>query len=285
MGDREKKSDLATFLAGRAAPGDPPRLSDADLEEAAVRHGRTLREVQVAALGAGLTPARYVRSIPSFGLGGQARLLESRVGVVGSGGLGGFLIEILARAGVGRLVVVDKDTFEPTNFNRQLLSTALTLGRSKARAAAERVRLINPAVDLEPVVERVTADNVDRILAGVQVVADALDNVPDRLTIEAYAQRAGVPLVFGAVAGFMGQVTTVWPGDPGLERIYGPRDQTVKKGAEVDLGVPPMTPPLVAARQAGEIINILLGQTENLLRGRLWVVDMLAGRNLEVDLG
>ncbi|MBU0515366.1 MAG: ThiF family adenylyltransferase [Proteobacteria bacterium] len=239
----------------------------------------------MAALEAGLTPARYVRSIPSFGLAGQARLLESRVGVVGSGGLGGFLIEILARAGVGRLVVADKDTFEPTNFNRQILCTSLTLGRAKARAAAERVRLINPAVDLEPVVERVTEDNVDRILAGVQVVADALDNVPDRLMIEVWAKRAGVPLVFGAVAGFMGQVTTVFPGDPGLERIFGPRDKAADKGTEVDFGVPPMTPPLVAARQAGEIINILLGRTEQLLRGRLWVVDMMAGRDLEVDLG
>ncbi len=275
-------NDLTAFLKGKKESGDPPQVDEAALVEAASLFGVSARVVQLACLAAGMTPARYVRSIPAFGIEGQARLLESSVGIVGAGGLGGFLCEILSRTGVGRLVVADKDEFEPTNLNRQLLATDQTLGRPKARAAAERVGSINPAVTVEAVTEPVTAANAPKIFTGVQVLADALDNVPDRLMIASFAQEAGIPFVFGAVAGFMGQVTTVFPGDPGLELIFGSSRETT--GAARDLGIAPMAPALVAARQAGEIVQILLGRTQGLLRGRLWVVDMGSGRGLEVNL-
>jgi molybdopterin/thiamine biosynthesis adenylyltransferase len=272
------ENDLTAYLLEHEEGGDPPRVDEAVLVEAARRFGVPARKVHLACLAAGLVPARYVRSIPAFGIEGQARLLASSVGIVGAGGLGGFLCEILSRAGVGRLVVADKDAFEPTNLNRQLLATAQTLGRPKARAAAERVGSINPAVTVEAVTEPVTAVNAPEIFAGVQVMADALDNVPDRLMIEAFAKEAGIPFVFGAV----GQVTTVFPGDAGLERIFGADPD--RAGAVRDLGIAPMTPALVAARQAGEIIQILLGRTQGLLRGRLWVMDMSSGRGIEVNL-
>jgi molybdopterin/thiamine biosynthesis adenylyltransferase len=278
------ENDLTAYLLQNKEAGDPPRVDEAVLASAAGRFGVSARRVQLACLAAKLTPARYARSIPAFGIEGQVRLLESSVGIVGAGGLGGFLLEILARAGVGRLVVADKDVFEPTNLNRQLLAAGPTLGRPKAEVAAERIGLINPAVTVEAAVEAVTAASAPKIFRGVMVMADALDNVPDRLMIEAFARKTGIPFVFGAVAGFMGQVTTVFPEDPGLGRIYGSGEKPAA-GADPDLGIAPMTPPLVAARQAGEIINILLGRTQGLLRGRLWVVDMGSGRGIEVNLG
>jgi molybdopterin/thiamine biosynthesis adenylyltransferase len=280
-----QEDDLTTFLSKNKSEGRPPAVDEAVLVEAAGMFGVSDREVHLACLAAGLVPARYARQISVFGLDGQVRLLESCVGIAGAGGLGGFLCELLARAGVGQLVVADRDAFEPTNLNRQLLATSQTLGLPKATVAAARVASINPAVTVRAVTGPITARNAPDIFAGVQVVADALDNVPDRFMLQTYTKQTRIPFVFGAVAGLMGQVTTVFPGDPGLERIFGPaQDRTAAKD-DPEPAVAPMTPALTASRQAGEIIQILLGRTDGLLRGRLWVADMGSGRTMEVDLG
>ena len=138
------------YMAERASRhGDVLTVSLSVCREAASLSGLSVREAEIAALRGGLCPARYERTIGTFGLEGQARLLESSAAVAGCGGLGGWITEILARAGVGRLILIDGDVFDENNLNRQLYATEENIGEPKAAAAAERVRQVNSGVTAE----------------------------------------------------------------------------------------------------------------------------------------
>ncbi len=228
------------------------------------------REAELAALEAGVLPRRYLRSYGTVGIEGQIKLLRSTVAVVGLGGLGGNVVEALARMGVGRLIAVDGDTFVDHNLNRQLLSSEAALTQSKAEAARARVAAINPAVEVVPHSTNLTPQNMETILRGAEVVVDALDRLPARLMLQDGAQRLGIPMVHGAIAGYVGQVMTILPGDPGLHALYG--DEVPAQGAEVELGCPAATPMMVAAWQVQEVMKILLGRGE-LLRHRMLFMD------------
>jgi molybdopterin/thiamine biosynthesis adenylyltransferase len=244
------------------------------LEEVARATGISLRQAELAALDAQILPERYLRNLGTLGWEGQRRLLEACVAVVGCGGLGGAIIEALARSGVGRLVVVDGDSFNPHNLNRQLFSTMASLGRPKVEVAAERVAAINPAVEVTPHAVWATADNLPAILGPAQVVVDALDTPRDRLVLQAVAKQCGIPLVHGAIAGLIGQVTTILPGDDTLTRLYGV--EPPEHGAEAVLGTPAPTPMLVAALEVAEVLKLLTGQGE-VLRGQLLYLDLESG--------
>lgn len=253
------------------------------LAELCAAYGLSLREAELRAIEERVLPERYLRNLGLLGWEGQRRLLEACVAVVGCGGLGGYVIEGLARSGVGRLIVVDGDTFVPHNLNRQLLSSLVTLGRSKAEAARERLSVVNPAVEVRAHTIVGTAETLPPILRDAEVVVDALDTPRDRLVLQDVAARLGIPLVHGAIAGALGQVTTVFPGDDTLTALYG-GNQTVERGAEALLGTPAMTPMLVAAWQVGEVIKLLLrwGQP---LRGRLLYLDLESGLAEQFRLG
>ncbi len=238
--------------------------------EIAEKWGVKLRDVELAALEAGFMPRRYLRNLGTVGLEGQIRLLRSRVAVIGLGGLGGHICLALARMGVGTLVLADGDVFVDHNLNRQALSDVSLLGKPKAEAAREAVARINPAVEVITWKEFARPDNLERILEGCQVVVDGLDNLPARLRLEEAAKKAGIPMVHGAIAGFLGQVTTIFPEDPGLKALYG--NATAERGAETVLGTPAATPMMVAAIQVQEVIKILLGKG-TLLRRRMLVID------------
>ncbi|MGB9723511.1 MAG: HesA/MoeB/ThiF family protein [Chloroflexia bacterium] len=274
-----RKARLLPGPGGENVPTLPPEV----LAEAARRAGRPLREIELQALDAGLLPERYLRNLGLFGREGQRRLLERCVAVVGCGGLGGHVIEGLARSGVGRLIVIDGDRFVPHNLNRQILGTLDTLGRPKAEVAAERVVRVNPAVEVVVWTVAATEENLPDLLAGADVVVDALDTPRDRLRLQAAAARLGLPLVHGAIAGFIGQVTTVFPGDEALSLLYG-RERVPDHGAEFFLGTPAPTPALVAAFQVAEVLKLLLGRGE-LLHRRLLYIDLEAGTVETFPLG
>ena len=143
----------------------------------------------------------------------QEKLAGSRVLIVGCGGLGGYVTELLARVGAGRLTVADGDVFTETNLNRQLFCTMETMGKYKAVAASERVSAVNPLVTCEAICEFLTEENADRLLAGHDIAVDALDNADSRALLLEAAARAGIPLVHGAIAGFQGRVSVIYPGD------------------------------------------------------------------------
>jgi len=249
-------------------------ISLANVERFAREQGLSRKDAEAALLTMGVLPRRYLRNLGTLGLDGQLRLLGSCVAVIGLGGLGGCAVECLSRLGVGRLVLVDGDVFLDHNLNRQVLSCEDNLGRSKADVATERVHQVNPAVEVVAYAEYATGESLARILRGVDVVIDALDRLPARLMLQDAAAQAGVPMVHGAIAGAMGQVMTILPGDSGLHSLYGD-GELPEQGAEAELGTPAPTPMMIAALQVQEAVKLLTGAGE-LLRGRMMFVDALS---------
>ena len=221
--------------------------------------------------------SRYNRNMMTLSPAENQKLREQKVCVIGCGGLGGFIIEELGRLGVGTITAVDGDVFDPTNLNRQLLSTEALIGQGKAEAARDRMAQINSEVHLIPVHSFVTAENCAGIIRGHDVVVDALDNIPSRKLVEQCCQEEGIPLVHGAIAGWNAQVATILPGKSLLSRLY-PEESV--KGIETELGNPSFTPALAASIQVSEVVKLLVGRGE-LLDGKLLVIDLLS---LEFEL-
>ncbi len=242
-----------------------------------------LKAVEIMLLEQGTVPQRYLRNIGTIGTEGQVKLLKSCAAVVGAGGLGGTIIELLARMGIGRLIIIDDDRFAEQNLNRQLMCTEGDIGKFKAAVAARRVRRINSAVTVTAFTQRLTAENADRLLGGADVVLDALDNLSSRFVLETACRRLKVPFVHGGIAGFSGQFMTVFPEDPGLMALYGNAGQVPEVGIEVKLGNPTVTPMLIATLQVQEAIKIITGSGEP-VRNRLIVVDLLTCTVQELEV-
>ena len=250
-----------------------PALSLSDTLAIASETGGTLGEVERAALTTGVVPERYSRNQTSLSTADQLRLLQGRVAIIGLGGLGGAVVEILARLGVGHLTLVDGDVFEESNLNRQLLSSPELLGTSKAEAARQRVAALNAAVTARVVAAFLTRENGREILNEVDLAIDCLDNIPSRLILENACNQAAIPLISAAIAGWSGQATTIFPGDTGLKLLYGKADQTPRKGIEATLGTLPFTAMHLATVQCAEVTAILLGQPAP-LRHNLLLADL-----------
>ena len=223
---------------------------------------------------------RYVRNIGTLTQDENQTLHDSKVLVAGCGGLGGYIIQMLARLGIGHITAVDPDVFDRTNLNRQLFADELSIGKSKALITKERIKLINPDIDILPVIEYIDTDNGEKILAGHDLVIDALDNIPSRLVIEEICKNLNIPLVHGAIAGWYGQVCSVLPGDDTLSRIYS---SDISKGIERHLGNPAFTPALVASIQVSEAVKILIKRGE-LLQNKLLFMDLLDNEFITLDV-
>jgi molybdopterin/thiamine biosynthesis adenylyltransferase len=245
----------------------------------ALKHQYNLKSVYVEALKMGVCPYRYIRNRESISIQDQIRLAGSRIAVVGSGGLGGHVILLLARIGIGHLRIIDGDVFDETNLNRQPLSSTETINKAKPQIAADVVNLINPSVEVSIITEKVNADNAENILSGVDVIVDALDNMDDRLVVEKTAKKNRIPFVHGAVAGFEGQVTTVFPEDKGLTFLYGENGFHVndKDSPETIWGVPVLAPALIGSMQAMEVVKILLNRS-GVFRNTLVHMDLENGQ-------
>lgn len=262
-------AELMEFIR-RAATGD--LVSWATQCEAAQRFSLTLFQVEGRLLEAGLLPARYQRNRQGISTAQQLKLHRARVAVIGCGGLGGYVIEELARLGVGTLVAVDPDVFEEHNLNRQLLSTPEQLGKGKAGMAAARVAQINPAVCVLAQDVAFGPANAAQLLHGCDLAVDALDSIRVRLELAESCELLEIPMVHGAIAGWYGQVFTQFPGEKHLQRIYA--HGVDGKGAEKTLGNPSFTPALVASLEVAEVCKILIGAGEP-LRGRKLIIDLL----------
>ncbi|MHB8894527.1 MAG: HesA/MoeB/ThiF family protein [Candidatus Geothermincolia bacterium] len=249
-------------------------LSAESIALIAAEKGVTTREVSIFALEHGLVPLRYVKNIGTVGLEGQARLLASRVMLVGAGGIGGAAAEMLARMGAGTLVLVDPDVFDETNLNRQNFCCADVLGLAKVDVVGGRIEEINGDVLVVRHRLQATAETLPGLLPGADVVIDALDSIDDRLVLQAACATAGVAMVHGAIAGTALQATTVFPGDTGLTGFAPTGDSEGKaRGMEVETGNPATTPAMCAAIQVQEAVRVILGG-KNALRGRMLFLDM-----------
>ena len=197
---------------------------------------------------------RHSRNSPALSEGEQAILAGKTVAVIGCGGLGGHLIELLARVGVGSIRCVDGDVFEESNLNRQLLAAMDTLGASKAKAAAERVTAIDPAVRVTAHPVFLTRDNARELLTGCDAVLDALDSIEARRILSEACAALGIPLVYGAISGWVAQAAVSMPGD-GLIGTLFPTDIALG-----DKSVLSFTPALCAAMQASLCVKLLVGR-------------------------
>jgi molybdopterin/thiamine biosynthesis adenylyltransferase len=231
------------------------------------------REVQIAALQHNIIPERYCRNQKTLSNEDQIKLLQTHVAVIGQGGLGGTVTEILARIGIGMLTLVDGDVFEDSNLNRQILSTTANLGQKKAEVAKERVNLLNPAVDVRVITDFFTRENGEDILRNTDLAVDCLDSIPDRFVVEDACRQRQIPLISAAIAGTYGQSMVIFPGDVGLCRIYGKADAAPPKGIETQRGTLPFTAIYMAAVECAEIVSIVCTASSQ-LRNSLLITDI-----------
>lgn len=238
--------------------------------------GASGREIEIMALEHGVVPERYVRNMKTFSPQDQVALLRAEAGVVGLGGLGGAVVEILARLGVGTLNVIDGDTFEESNLNRQFLSTPRLIAKSKADAAERRIKEINPSITVKQHSQFLDQNNGLDLLSRPDVIVDCLDNLKTRFVLERLCRQIGSPLVSAAVAGSTGHVTTIFPQDQGLKLIYGDPDKIPPQGAEASLGTVPYSVTFLAALECAEVSKIIQ-QKGSLLRNKLLVADLNDG--------
>lgn len=205
---------------------------------------------------------RHIRNIPALSAEDMDKLNKSRVLVVGCGGLGGNVIENLARIGVGSMTVADGDVFTESNLNRQILCTPDDLGKSKALTAAERVSRIDPSITVVPVCEPLTKENAPALMADADLVIDCLDNIESRLILEDAASEAGLFIVHGAISGWDLQVMLAPPGSGLLRDLYaGIPEDDVKTSLS-------FTPAACAALEVSLAVSFLTGQ-ESPLEGIL----------------
>jgi sulfur-carrier protein adenylyltransferase/sulfurtransferase len=236
-----------------------------------------------------LTPAqqqRYSRHllIPEVGTAGQAKLLESKVLLVGAGGLGSPAALYLAAAGVGTLGIVDFDVVEASNLQRQVLHSTERLGEKKVESARKTITALNPDVTVVGHDEMLVADNVERLIDGYDVILDGTDTFETRYLLNDAAVAAGIPVVHASVFRFEGQLTTFVPYvGPCYRCLYPtPPPPELAPGCSV-AGVLGVVPGIMGLLQANEVLKLVLGIGET-LTGRLLLFDALDGTFSELKL-
>ena len=224
----------------------------------------------------------------------QERFKDAKITVIGCGGIGGETIEMLARMGIGELVLVDEDAFDLSNLNRQTLASIADLGLDKNAVAAEKVRLINPYVKVTTFNEHVDQSNIDKIIGDSDIVIDALDNVLTRVIVSRKAKEKGIPYIHGAIHGTLGQITVFLPNSnktyeemfnlPSLGKELN--DETVEALKNVTSGVPPVigpTPNLIGCLEAMEAYKIITGVGKVTVAPKILTFDLLDLGSFSLD--
>jgi molybdopterin/thiamine biosynthesis adenylyltransferase len=219
---------------------------------------------------------RYSRHVllDEIGIEGQQRLLASHALVIGAGGLGSPVLLYLGSAGVGRITVVDPDTVDTTNLQRQIVHSLATVGLSKAESAAARIASLNPDVAVRALVQRADAALLDELVPQADVVLDCSDNFATRHAVNAACVRHGKPLVSGAAIGFDGQVSVYdsrRAGAPCYACLFPP-SAAHQDVAGATMGVFAPLVGLIGSVQAAEALKLLVGTGEP-LAGRLLMLD------------
>ncbi len=223
---------------------------------------------------------RYDRQLRVWGREAQLKLKKARVLIVGVGGLGSPVAIYLTAMGVGKLVLVDDGVLELSNMNRQILYSTDDLGKPKVYVAAERLRKLNPNVEIEPVKARLDEELAMELVRKVDVVVDALDNWETRLILNKACVENRKPLVHAGVEGWYGQLMTVIPGKtPCLNCIMPapppPRDSP--------LPIVPTTPGVLGVLEANEVVKLII-EGRSSFEGRMLVYDGLRGEFTVIEL-
>ncbi len=290
-------ADSLARAATTAGGSTRPLLAGADTLALSREFSLPPARIDAQALRLGIMPARYQRNHSAFSHVQQIRLLESTVCLVGLGGLGGIVLEGLARLGVGCIRGADGDVAEVGNCNRQLLATEQTLGMNKAAAARERMEQINPCVRFKAVEKYLCAEEMAEFLDGADLAVDCLGGLEYRLALQNAAQRVGIPMVTGAIAGWSGYVGTVGadvsqsagPGREGhADGTTGPAHLMARfagsgTAAEDSLGTQAPGVYTVGALMCCQAAQMLGTGTASLL-GKMLVMDLLSMDFEKVDI-
>ncbi len=208
---------------------------------------------------------------------GLGVLENKRAAVIGCGGLGGYVLEMLARFGVGEITVVDDDIVDAANFNRQLRAGGESLGKYKVNESVLWIKQVNPFVYVKGIVERINKDNAEKLLSDVDIVIDCVDNVVTKFVLQDACEKLNIPLVHGAAEEWTGQVCTIFPEDRALDKIY------MGEMREYKLKKPSLIYAAVASCQAAECIKVFLKKGE-VLRNKIIYIDAFNNKNAVVDL-
>lgn len=210
---------------------------------------------------------RYIRNLGALTESECECLRKKKVFVAGCGGLGGYILEMLLRIGVGSIVAADGDTFERSNFNRQILAELPFLGKSKAMSAEQRARRVNPNVEFTAIPQFLDQDNVRNMISGSDVVMDALDNISSRKILSKACTELNIPMIHGAICGWTAQAAISLPGDGLLDLLYPEHAELSSKSSLS------FTPPYCAAMQMALCVKLLCGRKVE--PGKVYFADLL----------
>jgi molybdopterin/thiamine biosynthesis adenylyltransferase/rhodanese-related sulfurtransferase len=235
-------------------------------------------DVQTAVALSGAQRTRYSRHllIPEVGEEGQRKLLDARVLLIGAGGLGSPASLYLAAAGVGTLGIVDADVVDDSNLQRQIVHATDRLGEPKVQSAKRTIEALNPDVKVMSYEERLTSENVDRILGdGWDVIVDGADNFPTRYLVNDASVWHDIPVVHGSIYRFEGQTTVFHPGEGPCYRCLFPSPPPPELAPScAEGGVLGVLPGIIGSLQASEALKLILGAGDT-LTGRLLLFDAL----------
>lgn len=204
---------------------------------------------------------RYVRHciLPEIGEEGQKKLLQSKVGILGAGGLGSPVIMYLASIGIGHLHIVDNDIVEEVNLNRQVIHTTERVGKFKAESAAQSVKLLNPTIEVTFSTERVSLENGAEIFKGCNVIVDCCDNHDTRYISSEIGVRLGIPVVTGSCVRWEGQVTVLnYKNGPCYRCLYPTKPSTILNATAKSIGVVGTICGVIGSVMAMECVKVLL---------------------------
>lgn len=241
-----------------------------------LKDGDSVYILPAVAGGAELTSdelQRYSRQVmlEEIGFDGMEKIRSAKVCVVGAGGIGNPVITQLVAMGIGKLRIVDRDVIEITNLHRQHLYTDEDIGRVKVEAAAERLRKLNPTVEIEPIPTSVTKYTAGDIVKGFDIIVDALDSVDARYALNDACIKHNIPLIYAGALGMLGSVTTIIPNESACLRCIFPALNEEDMPACSTEGVHPSVLYLVAAVQVSEVVKIITGQKPTLVNRLLYI--------------
>lgn len=231
---------------------------------------------------------RYSRHLllPEIGVSGQMKLASARVALVGAGGLGSPVALYLAAAGVGNLTLIDDDRVERSNLQRQVIHADARVGMPKTASACITLSALNPSIRLAPREVRLSADNVESLLSGHDLIIDGADNFPTRYLLDAASRNLGIPMIYGAVHRFTGQVSVFDPrrSESPCYRCLFPEPPSAEDAPNCsEAGVLGVLPGIIGLLQCNEAIKLIIGQGRPLV-GRLLCVNALEASFRELSL-
>ena len=223
----------------------------------------------------------------------QEKFRKAKIAVIGCGGIGGEAIEMLSRMGVGELILVDEDSFDWSNLNRQTLATAEEIGLAKSEVAKKKIEKINPYVKVKSFKEHVDISNIDEILDDADMVIDALDNLLTRVIVSRKARENKIPYIHGAIHGTLGQITVFLSNTKSYEEMFNLpsngkelNEEVIDSLMNLTSGVPPAigpTPNMIGCLEAMEAYKIVTGIGKVTVAPKILTFDLLDFSSFKIE--